>query len=190
MIPKWSHDGLIPPVNEASPASQDRSPYETNVASLTDRFGFNLDRCQILQGYLSHRGELHSMGLTEGFQWINGSFTENIEAIEGRHPNDIDVVTFLPQEISILESLDPDQMRLLTDQPWIKDQYKVDFYVQSLRDDPEALVSMCTYWYSMWSHRRSMQWKGFLKIPLDPANDTRAGEVLSARILELSHEQE
>ncbi|WP_414651656.1 DUF6932 family protein [Hafnia paralvei] len=34
------------------------------------------------------------MGLAEGFQWVDGSFTENIELIERRTPNDVDVVTF------------------------------------------------------------------------------------------------
>ncbi|WP_426763559.1 DUF6932 family protein [Hafnia paralvei] len=34
------------------------------------------------------------MGLAEGFQWVDGSFTENVELIERRTPNDVDVVIF------------------------------------------------------------------------------------------------
>lgn len=189
MIPNWNPDGLIPPINAVDPTSFDRSPYTTDVATLVDRFGTSLDRCHILKGYLAHRGELHRIGLTKGFQWVDGSFTENIELIEGRQPNDIDVVTFLPQENSVLEAIGENDIRLLIDRPWIKSQYKVDFYPQPLQEDPEILVSMCTYWYSMWSHRRSMQWKGFLNISLDPVDDSEADSILSTRMVELSNEQ-
>lgn len=188
MIPSWNHDGLLPPVNEANPTGPDRSPYMTDVAALVSRFAFNLQRCHILEGYLSHREKLHQLGLNEGFQWINGSFIEHIEIIENRLPNDIDVVTFLPQELTILEAFSEEDIRLLVDQQLIKNRFKVDFYVQSLRDDPESLVSMCAYWYGMWSHRRSMQWKGFLKVSLETIKDAEAKEILSSRIMEFANE--
>ena len=38
-------------------------------------------------------------------------------------------------------------------------------------DEPEPLVRQSTYWYSLWSHRRNGQWKGFLQIDLSPADD-------------------
>jgi hypothetical protein len=32
--------------------------------------------------------------LNQGFQWLDGSFAEQIELLEGRPPKDIDVVSF------------------------------------------------------------------------------------------------
>ncbi|MHC8285791.1 DUF6932 family protein [Pseudomonas sp. XS1P51] len=90
------------------------------------------------------------------------------------------------------DGLQPDQLRLLgappEDQSFIKHQFKVDFYVQSLRDAPERLVEMTSYWYSMWAHRRSKQWKGFLRVDLDPQQDQVTLAMLAARKQELTHE--
>lgn len=36
------------------------------------------------------------------------------------------------------------------------------------------------YWYSVWSHRRTMSWKGFVQIDLNPASDAEAAELLTA----------
>ncbi len=84
MIPEWNPEGLIPPINEQNPAGMDRSPYEVDLLAFIERFAISQDRCQILHGYLSHRSELHRMGMAEGFQWLNGSFAENIELIDQR----------------------------------------------------------------------------------------------------------
>jgi len=130
------------------------------------------------------------MGMDTGFQWLNGSFSENIELIEHRPPGDVDVVTFTHRGDDFFDALTEEQIRLLGDTEWIKERFKVDFYVQSLQDDPEILVSMSAYWYSMWSHRRSRQWKGFLKLDLAPHQDADALALLEARQQELAHEQE
>ncbi|MHC8285792.1 DUF6932 family protein [Pseudomonas sp. XS1P51] len=94
MIPEWNPEGLLPPINEQNPAGMDRSPYEVDLLAFVERFATSLDRCVILEGYLSHRSELHKIGMAEGFQWLNGSFTEHIELTDQRAPRDIDVVTF------------------------------------------------------------------------------------------------
>ncbi|MBK5413321.1 DUF6932 family protein [Pseudomonas sp. TH31] len=192
MIPKWNPEGLIPPVNEQNPAGMDRSPYEVDLLVFVDRFAISLARCDILQGYLSHRSELHKMGMAEGFQWLDGSFTENIELTDQRAPRDIDVVTFTSEGDEFYDGLQPDQLRLLgatrEEQSCIKNQFKVDFYVQSLTDAPERLVEITSYWYSMWSHRRTKQWKGFLRVDLAPAQDQAALAMLKARKQELTHE--
>lgn len=54
-----------------------------------------MERRELLKGLLEFRSELHRIGLVDGIQWLDGSFIENVEEIEGRHPKDIDVVTFL-----------------------------------------------------------------------------------------------
>lgn len=192
MIPEWNPEGLLPPINEQNPTGTDRSPYEIDLLALIGRFAISQDRCQILDGYLSHRSELHRMGMAEGFQWLNGSFAENIELIDQRAPRDIDVVTFTFAGDEFYDALQPGQLRLLgatrEAKSFLKHQYKVDFYLQSLRDPPERLVEMTSYWYSMWAHRRSKQWKGFLRVDLDPREDRAALAMLTARKQELAHE--
>ncbi|PWK29565.1 DUF6932 family protein [Pseudomonas sp. OV226] len=192
MIPEWNPEGLLPPINELNPAGMDRSPYEIDLLAFIERFAISKDRCQILDGYLSHRAELHRMGMEQGFQWLNGSFAEHIELTDQRAPRDIDVVTFTFAGDEFYDALQPGQLRLLgatrEAQSFLKQQYKVDFYIQSLRDAPERLVEMTSYWYSMWAHRRSKQWKGFLRVDLAPREDRAASVMLTARKLEFEHE--
>jgi hypothetical protein len=192
LIPEWNPEGLLPPINEQNPTGIERSPYKVDLVALVERFAISLDRCIILEGYLSHRSELHGMGMAGGFQWLNGSFSENIELIDQRPPKDIDVVTFTIEGDEFYDDLQPGQLRLLgvtrEDQSFIKRKFKVDFYVQSLRDAPERLVEMTSYWYSMWAHRRSKQWKGFLQVDLDPRQDSAALAMLKIRKQELTHE--
>lgn len=42
--------------------------------------------------------------------------------------------------------------------------------------EPELVlvVEQCTYWNSLWSHRRNGQWKGYLQVDLAPAGDREA----------------
>ena len=65
-----------------------------SLSELVLRFGTSPERRRILDGFLRYRGRLHAAGLRTGFQWLDGSFLENIELIESRLPNDLDVVTF------------------------------------------------------------------------------------------------
>ncbi|WP_460044156.1 DUF6932 family protein [Pseudomonas sp. S2_H01] len=192
MIPSWNAEGLIPPVNDTNPAGLDRSPYEVDLVAFVEHFATSNDRCAILEGYLAHRTELHTLGMHDGFQWLDGSFTENIELIERRAPRDIDVVTFISAGDDFYDALTPDQLRLLgqtrADKAFIKQQFKVDFYVQSLLDPPEMIVEMTAYWYGMWAHRRSKQWKGFLKVDLNSWQDQAALAALAAKRQELAHE--
>ena len=45
----------------------------------------------------------------------------------------------------------------------------------------EELVTVSTYWYSMWSHRRrDLLWKGFLQVDLGPGLDAVAREKLAS----------
>jgi len=190
LIPEWNAEGVLPPINEDDPTGFDRAPYDVTLGQIVDRFATSLDRCDILKGYLAHRAELHKMGIDTGFQWLDGSFTEDIEMLEHRSPRDIDVVTFTPVDDSFLLGLGEHEINLLGgDREHLKNEFRIDFYVQSLLDPAESLVAMTTYWYSMWSHRRTGQWKGFLKVDLSPLQDSDAGTLLIARRLELAHEQ-
>ncbi len=95
-IPAWNSAGVLPPIRPNAPGSSpDRSPYVVDLAVLVDRFATSTERMAILDGLLRFRAALHAAGITSGFQWLDGSFLEQVEALEGRAPRDIDVVTFL-----------------------------------------------------------------------------------------------
>jgi len=123
--------------------------------------------------------------LKAGFQWLNGSFHENVEVNEARDPNDIDVVTFykLPvgfnQQQAALQFADVFPKSEL-EQIKLKQTYFVDAYIVSLGLPGPILVQQSAYWYSLWSHRRDATWKGYLQIDLDPQEDALAAIQLKA----------
>ncbi|EQM69549.1 hypothetical protein L682_01095 [Aquipseudomonas alcaligenes OT 69] len=113
--------GVLPPIDQLNPASAIRSPYATDVRQLVERFCTSLERCDILSGFLRHRSEIHRIGIVSGLQWLDGSFMEDVELLEGRAPNDIDVVTFAGIPAAILQALTPQNITMLTDNRWIKE---------------------------------------------------------------------
>lgn len=176
-IPAWTAEGVLPPVHP-SDASADRSPYFVSLTDYVRHFGQTPERRTILDGLLRYRAAWHAAGVTRGLQWIDGSFLENVETIEGRPPNDVDVVTFfqLPDGDSQAALLGraPD----LFEETAVKAAYHVDGYWVSLGSPPERLLHRSAYWYSMWSHRRNQTWKGFVEIDLSPLEDAAAAASL------------
>jgi hypothetical protein len=178
-IPEWNSQGIIPPINTQRPTDIGRSPYIVPLTDFALRFGQSAERRVVLDGLLRYRAALHYAGLTQGFQWLDGSFLENIEALESRPPNDIDVVTFydLPEGKSQM-----DLMHQVSDifpatraaKIHLKNTYHVDAYLEHLGKTPSHLIKRSTYWYSMWSHRRNQVWKGFVQIDLAPTEDAAA----------------
>ncbi len=178
-LPSWNSLGLIPPIDEQQPTSAERSPYTVSLTDFVLRFGQTPPRRVVLDGFLKYRAALNDAGLVSGFQWLDGSFLENVELIETRAPNDIDVVTFfdLPAGKSQLDMLQqfPDLFPTTREtQQKLKDAYCVDAYVEHLGKAPSRLVRQSSYWYSMWSHRRNQAWKGYVQIDLAPTGDASA----------------
>lgn len=105
---------------------------------------------------------------------------ENVEALEGRPPRDIDVVTFyqLPAGKTQADVLGTNPE--LFDHDSAKSTYHVDGYLVSLGTPPSRLVRQSAYWYGVWSHRRNDRWKGFLEIGLASDKDAEAVASLSA----------
>lgn len=182
MIPDWNISGLIPPIRPDQPGhSPERSPYRVGLMDIVNKFSETPERRNILSGLLRYRQALHNLGMIDGFQWLDGSFMENVETTQNRNPNDIDVVTFfmLPEGMTE-EIFARDHMNLFTPEH-TKDVFKVDAY-------PVLLGYACdnwhvrhiSYWYSMWSHTRQEQWKGFLEVDLSPIEDAEALEFLHA----------
>jgi hypothetical protein len=179
-IPTWTPRGVLPPVNAVQATSAERSPYQVKLLDVVMRFATSAQRCRILKGFLEYRGALHAMGLQLGFQWLDGSFAEHVELLEQRAPNDIDVVSFVHIPMSF--SPTPAQSDVL-DHAHAKATYLVDSYFVELNLLPlDNLVKKSTYWYSMWSHRRNQDWKGYLQLDLAPADDAAAGSWLDAQM--------
>jgi hypothetical protein len=176
-IPPWTATGVLPPIDVANPTSASRAPYQVSLTDVVMRFATSVPRFSIAQRLLDYRAALHRMGLTSGFQWIDGSYLEQIELLEGRPPNDVDVVTFVDTaSASVPTGNDDDAL----DNAKGKARFSVDGYFVELNlVPPNELSAMSVYWYSVWSHRRNLEWKGFLQIDLSPAEDQIASAWLA-----------
>lgn len=167
-IPDWNALGLLPPIDAEGPTSVARSPYPVSLKDLVLRFATSPERKAILAGFLQYRAVLHRFGATEGFQWLDGSFMEEVEVLEKRAPKDIDVVSFIHGTLSE----DADQY---VEHSAAKANFSVDSYFVELDQiPPSEVVLLSAYWYSMWSHRRNQAWKGFLQVEMAPNEDAEA----------------
>ena len=173
-IPGFDIDGLLPPIRPGAPGhSRDRAPYRTDALTFCQRFGNTEERRIILHGWLQFRLRLQETSLNDGFQWVNGSFCEDIEIQETRPPGDVDVVTLarLGDQLVLSRKLPPEVL----DHDLCKATFHVDHYFVAT----DVLFSMdqgsmIAYWSSLWSHRRAdNRWKGFVAIPL-ASNDVDA----------------
>ncbi|MFV9064347.1 hypothetical protein ABQ366_05290 [Serratia fonticola] len=178
--PLWNSMGIIPPIDESNPTSLVRSPYDMDIVRFVSIFAISPPRVKILRGFLSFRNELTMAGLVDGFQWVDGSFTENVELIERRPPNDVDVVTFFNFQPGDNDEIVYARNPNIFDQPLVKKQYLVDSYFEGLQAPGASLVARTVYWYSMWAHKRDLSWKGFIQIPLSPHLDTVAKSILDS----------
>ena len=172
MIPEWNAFGLLPPVLTGPGAHlpENRSPYPAAVAELVERFGGSPGRAVILRGFFDYRAALYAAGVTDGFQWLNGSLVERIEQREGRPPNDADVVTFYHRPPAITPEL-----RRLFDSGYTRAEFLVDAYGVLLGLPLNSQrAGFISYWHSMWSFGRDGVGKGFLQVALSPAEDAIA----------------
>lgn len=168
MIPAFNASGVIPPFVVESPVHRGGSPYEVCLKDVAEVFATTEARLEIFKGLLRYRQELRKVGITSGFQLIDGSFTENCEQIHGRSPNDIDIVTFayLPVMQHELKSFVDKHIELF-DQSTVKDKFKCDAYFVDLSKDARLVVEDTMYWYGLFSHQRDTNlWKGMLRVPL------------------------
>ena len=171
-IPDWDGEGVIPPRDPRDPVSFNRSPYRAPLVDVIARLGITRIRRELLSGLLDFRAEIHRAGLTEGFQWIDGSFVENVESSRGRAPADIDVVTFF----YIPEGHTRESLALSFPNIFAVAATKADFGVDSYfvglnQTDSKRIVDRAAYWYSLWGHTRRGLWKGYVQVDLDPGED-------------------
>jgi hypothetical protein len=177
---------VLPPfigANAAIPAG--RSPYVTTLVELIDRFATSQPRKEILEGYLNHRDALLNLGFS-GFQWLDGSFLEDIETNEARPPADIDVITMLVPPPAIITNPAPIRAAVAANPSiFVPDQskltYRTDARFVDVMRGPESVIRQTAYWFGLFSHRRTDRvWKGMLEIPLNGAENSTAARTLLA----------
>jgi hypothetical protein len=187
-IPDFTHSGVLPPFLGATSAERAlMSPYATTLKRVADKLCKSNERIEIFKGFLRFRSHLNSIGLTDGFQWLSGSFVDNIEVIENRPPGDVDVVTFFYRPAAVKADRDMRQFSVTNrgtfDARVTKLQYKVDAYYVDLDVVPTtAIVDSTKYWFGLFSHRRrTHEWKGLLRVPLMVSqDDADAAKVVGA----------
>ena len=181
MIPAFNVSGVLPPyVGDSPTVKAEMSPYQTTMTALVKRFATSPERIEILMGLIGYREKLRSLGLQDGFQWIDGSFVEQVELTRSRPPADVDVVTFARRPaITDEEWVNLAQANVqLFDQTAVKTQFKCDAYFVDLGINPALIVSDTRYWFGLFSHQRDTSlWKGMLAVPLD-SDDIAAQQML------------
>ncbi len=187
MIPAWNISAVLPPIRPGAQGhSPDRSPYTATISEVVERFATSPERIQILRGLLNYRAELRQRGIQNGFQWLDGSFLENKEILEGESPHDVDVVTFFHLPPGIDEATFAPQILDLFDVSNTKSRYHVDAYPHVLgKNMGGSEVRSVSYWYSMWSHRRNGVWKGFVQVDISAAEDDIAAVLMTQKEQEL-----
>ncbi len=186
MIPRLNQSGVLPPflpsIGPTNPAAM--APYQADLAEVVTRFANTPDRERIIKGLLVYRQQLRTAGITNGFQWINGSYVEMCEKHRGRPPSDIDIVTFAERPAGCVddtawESFVRKNQRSLFDRDSIKKLYRCDAFYEDLGLPSKVIVSRARYWFGLFSHQRSSYlWKGLLVIGLD-ADDQAALDLLN-----------
>lgn len=160
------------------------SPYQATMVEVVECFSTSPERVEILWGLLQYRNALVAAGLVNAFQWLDGSFVENVEVLESRSPGDVDVVTFFRRPV-------PDEEwrtwflanRNLFTPAYTKATYRCDAYGVDLGTPPENVVRWTRYWFGLFSHKRvTKQWKGMVQIQLSAEDNAAA----AARLRELA----
>jgi hypothetical protein len=175
-IPAFTISGVLPPFLGATPVNPAAmSPYPATLVEIAGAMCSTDPRKEIFRGLLAYRQALNGLGLTIGFQWLSGSFLEDIESLESRPPRDVDVVTFCHRPPGAQLDAEWDALQLanapLFDPPQIKAAYRCDAYFVDLDIVPWAVVWYTRYWFGLFAHRRGGLWKGLLEIPLAVSND-------------------
>jgi hypothetical protein len=185
-IPAWTLSGILPPYLGDPRNGVNMAPYSTTLQKVAERFASTRRRFEILQGLLAYRQALANLGIVDGFQWLNGSILEDIEKLENRDPNDIDIVTFFRRPVGARDPIAWGQFTSLNGSifsPKVnKALYKCDTQYIDLDSSTEDVASLTRFWFGLFSHRRNDVWKGMLNIPLAiSADDGLAQTVLAAK---------
>ena len=179
---EWTVDGFLPGNDPADGVSSKRSPYSLSLPEFVHRFGQSVERRNLINGLLRYRALLQQAGVGSGFQWINGSFVEDVERIRGRPPADVDVVSFISLPDGVSEPDFYGSHGDIFDRDHIKSHFSIDGYIVAMVPiEPETVlyaIRNAVYWYSVWSHTREHLWKGYIELDLDSEGDLGAWQVI------------
>lgn len=171
MIPELNQAGVLPPfIAECGPTDPaGMAPYRTTISKFVLRYAKSDERIAILKGLLAYREKLRALGIVNGFQWIDGSFVEDVEQNQGRPPSDVDIVTFASRpdegDDSWREMVDQNSEIFIPDLS--KEKYICDAYFVDLNTSPIHIVNSTKYWFGLFSHQRdSYLWKGMIEISI------------------------
>src|SRR5690606_3807839 len=158
------------------------APYQTNLLEIAQMLCNSAERREILLGLIDYRANLRAAGITQGFQWIAGSFLEDCETQRQRAPKDIDIVTFARRPATAQSQQDWELFyganSHLFNQHITQSDHKCDAYYVDLHLPPEFIVSKSRFWFGLFSHQRDTYiWKWLLELSL-AANDDAAREFL------------
>ncbi|UEP31315.1 MULTISPECIES: DUF6932 family protein [unclassified Burkholderia] len=173
VIPEFNASMVLPPFVGDTPTKRAAcSPYVATFSEYVLRFGHSDERREILRGLRTYRAELRANGFVAGYQWLNGSFSENVEATRGRPPGDIDVVTYAYRPTHLLDAQLFGQWctqnRGLFDTRALKQRLHCEAFFIDLHKPPHLLVDDVRYWSGLFSHQReTFLWKGMVNVPLD-----------------------
>ncbi|AXW22519.1 hypothetical protein CJO86_02345 [Ralstonia solanacearum] len=174
---------VLPPYTGDDPTQMaTMSPYKAEFLEFAQQFATSQHRADLLNGLIAYRDALRNIGLTQGFQWFDGSFVEDVEQSRGRPPADIDVVTFAygPQFADPLGySAWFGQNQALFNHRETKRLHNCDaYFVDMNKLRPDLLVDRTRYWFGLFSHQRATAlWKGMVQVPL-LSDDIQASAML------------
>ena len=181
-IPEWDPNRVLPPIHPDTPEGQEddslyRAPYAARLEEFITRFANTPQRVHLVERFLAYRAALHQWGVTEGFQWINGSFVENVEqGSNPRIPRGINVVTFY------YGNGNNAFYRHLLNADTASQNFSADAYgIELERPLDTGTATLIGYLHGLWSHRKGDRiWKGFIQVDLEPEEDPPAWEKLHA----------
>jgi hypothetical protein len=183
LIPNFTSSGTLPPFyGTGNPvASAGRSPYLVTPSELVARFATSTERNALLTALFAYRQSMRAIGITDGFQWLDGSFVEDAEAVKGRAPSDIDLVTFAHRPIAARDDADWANLvnaNLQLFQPG--GNVGLDTYYVDLELGPQLVVRRTAYWFGLFTHQKvTGLWKGVLQLDLG-VDDSAAIALLGA----------
>lgn len=72
MIPQFNQSGVLPPFRTGSQPTDrgEVSPYKVTISEFVSKFAFNIERMNILNGYVDYCKKLESIGITEVFNGL------------------------------------------------------------------------------------------------------------------------
>lgn len=179
-IPDFDQNLVIPP-HVGDPVDPGQlSPYPCTTLDLCQRLGRTPERRSILGKFLDFRQRLLGEGLNNGFQWLDGSFLEDVERRENRAPKDLDLVTvFWGYDRAFLQGL-ATRFREFASPSLARISFNLDHYCLDAGYDPAVTLEQTRYWMLLFSHNREGVWKGMLRIELNtPADDKAARQALA-----------